>query len=403
MIPITMRGVADRFEAVRSTLRAHPIAQDALLALLLFVLTGARFGRDPQHTARLAVLQLGLLTPLVWRRRNPPLVFAVIAATAAVGWTTHQLLTTEITLLVAFYTLAAYSRPRLVVAAAAVLEIGAVLTAIRFAPSGVTWWAAALFSGMIAAAGMIGINMRTRRAYLAALEDRATRLERERDQRAQLAVADERARIAREMHDVVAHHISVMIALAHGAQFITGDDPGRAGDIMGRVSDTGRQALDEMRRLLGVLRDHDRHPAVEDPATVPQPTLADLDDLLARVRSAGVEARLSVTGTSFPLAAGVQLVMYRLVQEALTNTLKHANATAADVRLCYDADHGLTIDVTDDGRQSPSSGGSHDGHGITGMRERAALLRGTVDAGPLPGQGWRVRIHLSPQKNETRS
>jgi signal transduction histidine kinase len=290
---------------------------------------------------------------------------------------------------------AAYATARRVLLAAGVLEIGTVLAAVRFAPHNTTLWAWILMSGMITAAGVIGTNMRTRRAYLAALEDRAARLERDRDQQSQLAVADERARIAREMHDIVAHHISVMIALADGAGFITRTKPDQAEEIMGRVSDTGRQALDEMRRLLGVLRDNSPQPAL-----APQPAVADLDELLGTVRAAGLPTQLTVTGQPYPLPSSAQLVVYRLVQEALTNVLKHANATRARVRLDYCPGHVLQVEVTDNGRgaSGPPAPGRH---GLTGMRERAAVFGGTVEAGPQAGGGWRVSIRLHLQGAET--
>jgi signal transduction histidine kinase len=298
-------------------------------------------------------------------------------------------------LLISFYTVAAYATARRVLLAAGVLEIGAVLAAVRFAPEGTTLWAWILISGMITAAGVIGTNMRTRRAYLAALEDRAARLERDRDQQAQLAVAGERARIAREMHDIVAHHISVMIALADGAGFTIRTKPDQAEEIMARVSDTGRQALDEMRRLLGVLRDDSPQPAL-----APQPAVADLDELLGTVRATGLPTQLTVTGQPFSLPSSAQLVVYRLVQEALTNVLKHADATSAQVRLNYCPGHVLHVEVADNGRGAshPSAPG---GHGLTGMRERAAVFGGTVDAGPQAGGGWRVSIRLHMQGADT--
>ena len=330
----------------------------------------------------------------MWRRKFPATVFAGIAAVALTQWLTDRLLAADLALLVAFYTVAAYSSARRVLLAAAVLETGAVMAAIRFAPPGTTVWAWILMSGMITAAGVLGTNLRTRRAYLAALEDRAARLEHEHDQQAQLAVAAERARIAREMHDIVAHHISVMIALADGAAYASRTDPVQAAEVMGRVSNSGRQALDEMRRLLGVLR----HGSTQ-PALAPQPVIGDLDELIGTVRAAGLPTQLTVTGTHFPLPASAELVVYRLVQEALTNVLKHAAATRASVRLDYGADRRLAIDVTDNGRGStaPPSAARH---GLAGMRERAAVFGGTVQAGPQPGGGWRVSIRLRTEEAE---
>jgi signal transduction histidine kinase len=388
-------ATAIRFGTLRTALRTHPIAADAAFAALVFVITAPREWRSPPPLAWAWALQVALLLPLVWRRKAPTAVFGMIAAVALIQWLTNRLLAADLALLIAFYTVAAYATARRVLLAAGVLEIGTVLAAVRFAPHNTTLWAWILMSGMITAAGVIGTNMRTRRAYLAALEDRAARLERDRDQQSQLAVADERARIAREMHDIVAHHISVMIALADGAGFITRTKPDQAEEIMGRVSDTGRQALDEMRRLLGVLRDNSPQPAL-----APQPAVADLDELLGTVRAAGLPTQLTVTGQPSPLPSSAQLVVYRLVQEALTNVLKHANATRARVRLNYCPEHVLQVEVTDNGRgaSGPPAPGRH---GLTGMRERAAVFGGTVEAGPQAGGGWRVSIRLHLQGAET--
>jgi signal transduction histidine kinase len=240
---------------------------------------------------------------------------------------------------------------------------------------------------MATAAVVLGLNVRTRRAYLASVEERAAQLERERDQQGLLAAAAERARIAREMHDIVAHNLSVMIALADGAGYMAEQDPQRAAGAMGQVSETGRHALGEMRRLLGVLREDD------STALAPQPGLADLEPLLEQVRAAGLHATLETVGAPVALGAGAELTVYRLVQEALTNVLKHAGAHAhATVRLHYDAT-GVEVEVSDDGhgRARVAVGA---GQGLNGMRERAAVYGGELEAGPAPGGGWRVRTRL---------
>jgi signal transduction histidine kinase len=392
---VRQAAAAIGFDAVRTALRTHPIAADAAFAALVFVITAPKVLRSPPPLVWAWTLQAALLLPLVWRRKAPTAVFGMIAAVAGVQWLSDRLLTADLALLIAFYTVAAYATARRVLLAAGVLEIGVVLAAVRFAPEGTTFWAWILMSGMITAVGVIGTNMRTRRAYLAALEDRAARLERDRDQQAKLAVADERARIAREMHDIVAHHISVMIALADGAGYTTRTNPDQAEEIMGRVSDTGRQAIDEMRRLLGVLRDNSPQPAL-----APQPAVTDLDELLSTVRAAGLPTQLTVTGQPFSLPSSAQLVVYRLVQEALTNVLKHAAAASSRVCLNYSPGHVLEVEVTDNGRGAsgpPAPGG----HGLTGMRERAAVFGGMVEAGPQAGGGWRVSIRLHMQGADT--
>jgi signal transduction histidine kinase len=341
--------------------------------------------RPTHHYVALGVVfDVGLCLPLVWRRRWPIQTFAVVAAVAFGQWLTNDRYLSDVALLVAFYTVAAREDLRRTAAAAAVLELGVLLATIRWVSGHNALLFFVLLSGMTTAAYFIGTTTRTRRAYLASVEDRAARLELERDQQAQLAAAAERARIARDMHDIVAHNLSVMIALADGAAFTTPDDPSRAAAVMNQVSATGRQALTEMRRLLGVLRDD--MPA----AFVPQPGLVDLDQLLVPVRLVGLRGELVTEGQLPPLTPGLQLTVYRLVQEALTNTLKHAvDAKSATVCLRF-AENRLEVEVVDDGAASTPPSLGADGHGIDGMRERASMYGGVVEAGPRGGQGWRV-------------
>ena len=200
-------------------------------------------------------------------------------------------------------------------------------------------------SALAIAAGVLGTSVRHRRALLASLEDRAARLELERDQQGLLAAAAERARIAREMHDIVAHNLTVMIALADGAVFAAERAPEKATTAMETVSATGRQALTEMRRLLGVLRDDEaRHRCCCHSPGVPQ-----IDQLVEQVRAAGLPVTLEVAGDGRALPAGAQLTVFRLVQEALTNTLKHAGASAAAACACATPGDGVDVEVTDTG------------------------------------------------------
>jgi signal transduction histidine kinase len=380
------------------------LAVDTALAILIALIALPRHGnqeRENQAGWTWLLFAVPLIVPLVWRRKAPTVVFTIISAVALVQWASHQLSTADLALLVAFYTVAAYEPSRRILAAAAVLEFGAILAAARFAPPGTEIWVWILISGMVTAAGVIGYNIRTRRAYLAALEERAARAEHDRDQQAQIAAAAERARIAREMHDVVAHNIAVMIALADGAAYTTGSDPDQSAAIMGQVSGTGRAALAEMRRLLGVMRD-----TGQGADHAPQPTIADLDELLTAVRSAGLTARLTFTGQPFPLPPSAHLAIYRIVQEAVTNTLKHARATTTQVSLCYRAD-AVDLDVVDNGHGEDNglADSVAGGHGITGMRERAAVFGGDIQAGPRPGGGWRVHttLHITPATVEART
>ncbi|HWH10692.1 MAG TPA: histidine kinase [Solirubrobacteraceae bacterium] len=330
---------------------------------------------------------IGLAVPLLARRRWPVGVFGVIAALALVQWTADQRSFGDAALLFALYTVAA-SQPLVVTAAAAaVLEAGIGLAVARWAGQAQLDAFIAL-SALATAAGAIGINARHRRALVASLHDRATRLEHERDQQGRLSAAAERSRIAREMHDIVAHNLSVMIALADGASYAVHSEPDRAEAAMRTASRTGRQALTEMRRLLGILRDEP-----VDEGLSPQPGLPQVDALVEQVRSAGLPVSYARSDTPpGEVPAGLELAAYRIVQEALTNTLKHAGAGAAAVVSLVWARDRLCIEVRDTGR--PTEPAAAEGGGLRGMRERAAVYDGTLDAGPSESGGWRVRAEL---------
>ncbi|WP_223244309.1 sensor histidine kinase [Streptomyces sp. CBMA156] len=236
---------------------------------------------------------------------------------------------------------------------------------------------------------------RVRRAYLTELEDRAARLERERDAQSKVAVAAERARIARELHDVVAHNVSVMIVQADGAAYVLDNSPQQAKEALGTIASTGRQALVEMRRLLGVLRTSD----TKAEEYVPQPGVEELPELLEQVRTAGLDVDYATSGHPRELPRGVELTVYRIVQEALTNVRKHGGP---DVHARVAVDFGereLAVLVEDDGRGSTdeqlATGGTDGlGHGLIGMRERVGMVSGSLDVGPRPGGGFRIRAVL---------
>jgi signal transduction histidine kinase len=296
----------------------------------------------------------------------------------------------DLALLVLLYTVAAY-RPRRYSIPALLTCIGGSLIAVLFwqpVPGAVTvgqrlFVAGFLFGGISLACWILGDSMRYRRGYYAALEDKAARLEAE----AKVSAAAERARIARELHDVVAHHVSVMVVQADGAGYVLRSDPDRAATALAAVSATGRQALTELRRLLGVLRSTDQHADL-----APVPGLGELRELLDQARAAGLEVSYTLTGTPRELPEGAELAAYRVVQESLTNTRKHAGlAASAAVTLQYEPD-GLVVQVTDDGMATQGSGPA--GHGLAGMRERIGMYGGTVSAGPLPAGGFRVRAWL---------
>jgi signal transduction histidine kinase len=340
-------------------------------------------------------LQAGLVLPLLWRRRRPSLAFAVIAAVLFLQVALGVWLRADVALLIALYSLVLHGQLRRLPVACAVTAAALGLVALRL-PSAVSVLDAlfVLFS-TITAAVALGLAVRIRRAQLAVLRDRATRLEIERDQRSKLAAAAERTRVAREMHDIVGHNLSVIITLADGGAYATDIAPERGKQALLLIGDTGRQALGELRRMLGVLREQTQTPAA--PQLSPQPGIADIDALCARIRAAGPQVVYRTGGELDTLDRGVQLTVYRIVQEALTNALKHAGHDTRVELAVGVKDTRLHIDVHDTGR----GGGTvrpgppqEEGHGLAGMRERAALYGGTVSAGPAPGGGWTVRATL---------
>jgi signal transduction histidine kinase len=369
----------------------HPMVVDAVLAVVAAAGTVPQLSHHAaQSDRRFGVMVLFsalLVIPLSWRRRLPLTTFAVAAIVALAQWLAGVQLAADLTLLIYLYTVASRYPMRVAIAVAGVAEVGALLSAVRW-PLTRSWAGTfLLLSGPVVAAAMLGANVRHRRNALRALTQRAAQLERERDQQATIAAAAERTRIAREMHDVVAHSLSVMVTLSEGAVRKQAAEPQRAGQAMRQVSVTGRQALGEMRRLLGVLHTgqapDDRHP---------QPGLAQLDDLLDQVRSTGLTVASAVTGAPTEMPPGAELTVYRIVQEALTNTLKHATGAR---RVSVAITHGpgfVTVDVHDDG--ALPAGRPNAGRGLDGMRERVAVYAGRVSVGPDPGGGWRVRARL---------
>jgi signal transduction histidine kinase len=237
-----------------------------------------------------------------------------------------------------------------------------------------------------AAAWVLGDNLRTRRAYLDELEQKAARLEREREANIRRAAAEEQARIARELHDVIAHNVSVMTVQAAAARDVFDTDPTGARNALASIESTGRAALTELRRLLAAVRDGGR------PELGPQPGLCALDDLLTQVRSAGLDVRLSVEGPRPELPAALDLSAYRIVQEALTNTLKHASARHAWVDIRYTASD-VEVSVRDDGVGTTAANGGG-GRGLVGMRERVDLFDGELEAGPSGDGGYVVSARL---------
>jgi signal transduction histidine kinase len=244
------------------------------------------------------------------------------------------------------------------------------------------------FAVIMAVAWLIGKGMQRYRDLTTSLRAQAIQLEQEREERARLAVALERARIARELHDVIAHSVSVMVVQAAAERRVLGQEREQTRDVLEMIERTGRQALVELRRMLGVLRKTD------DPLQLaPQPGLADLDVLLDQVREAGLPVALHIEGNRVPLPVGVELSAYRIVQEALTNTLKHAGRAQAVVTLRY-LIGSLELNVVNDGEGLGAASASNGGHGLNGMRERVAMLGGSLHAGPRQNGGFAVTASL---------
>jgi signal transduction histidine kinase len=235
---------------------------------------------------------------------------------------------------------------------------------------------------------LVGNAIRSRQLRADAFEDRATRLEREREQVTQAALAEERARIARELHDVVAHNVSVMIVQAGAARHVLKTSPEQATGALRAVEASGREAMAELRHLLGLLS-----PDGGDMGLAPQPGVEQLESLVRRVGEAGLPIKLHIEGQLRPLPPGIDLTAYRIVQEALTNALKYAGLARTDVILDY-RESGLKVEVLDDGPGNSGREGAATGHGLVGMRERVALYGGTLEAGPRLGQGYAVRAWL---------
>jgi signal transduction histidine kinase len=376
--------------AIYAWLRRHPTPVDSVLAKLLFLLALSPMLRSPWPQVPITVF---LVVPVALRRRTPAAGFAVTCLAGLWQMATASPSAADLAVLVMLYTVAAYRPRRLSVPALAVALVGSGVAIFVWTPTPGNGVITRLLAGGVLYAGssllvwVLGDSMRYRRGYYAALEDRAARLEAERDAQAEIAAAAERARIARELHDVIAHHVSVMVVQADGAGYALKSDPATAETALKAISCTGRQALTEMRRLLGVLRS-----AGDQAQLAPMPGLSELRELLDQARSAGLAVSYSLSGTPRELPEGAELAAYRVVQESLTNTRKHAGlAASASVTLRYEPD-GLTVEVTDDGMAT--SAGEPAGHGLAGMRERIEMYGGTVQAGPLPGGGFRVRARL---------
>ncbi|MTV24022.1 sensor histidine kinase [Nitriliruptoraceae bacterium ZYF776] len=405
-------------------LAAHRLAVDvAVVAILGPLVVVVSFESATVQPARsVAGWAIASILPVALRRRLPvtsaAAVFGVCAVQTLVG--PPLVLPANLVVLVSLYTVTVYGPRWAGRVAMAGMVVGAASLVARWTrelgnellTEAVSFGAIVVISGL--AVWALAMLRRARLETMDALRDRAARLERERDQQALIAAAAERSRIAREMHDVVAHSLSIVVAQADGGRYAARDDPGAAVPVLATISDTGRAALADVRRILGVLRDgtaaagHTEPtsflpsasdagaPARDDVAPrAPQPSAGDVAALLDGVRRAGLEVTVDDVGTPVTVTAGLELTIHRLLQEALTNVLKHAgpDPTVSVVRR-WTGDR-LVIEVEDDGRgvasEAPVPGS---GLGLLGMRERVALFDGELHTGPRPGGGFRVRAEL---------
>ena len=411
---------ADRLAAVRR-LDRHSFRpgswQDVALAGFLCAAFPVEFAAEPGQDFSPRALAAGAvvlvsLAATLWRPRLGDAYLALALGCWVVAAALFNGLGADFAVVVGIYTSATRHSWRETAVAVGVAVAAAALVAILEGKTGDLLTALDDLLAQLAlyaAVALLGLYMRRRRAYVRTLVDRAEDLERERemlerehDLMTRQAVAVERARIARELHDVVAHHVSVMVIQAGAAQASLPPDAAASSQAIEAVGQTGREAMAELRRMLGLLRSEASFEPGSDATDgltaeagrAPQPGLSDLAGLADRTRDAGVEVAIEIVGDARPLPAGVDLSVYRVAQEALTNTLRHSGpGTQARVRVAFEPE-AVVVEVTDDGRDrrfgplEPAR--SAVGHGLVGMRERATLYGGRLEAGPLPGGGFRV-------------
>jgi signal transduction histidine kinase len=363
----------------------NPLVVDGLLAATILGLSlfAATLGpepvgrRDPDAFAFLLIV-LGCV-PLMFRRRAAlPVLWIVCAAAiayAAFGYPDNLV----VSLVLATYTAASREPRERVRTLVAPVALVAGIAAQLAAQTGFNW---------LEVVGGVTFSVAIPVAVGRAVFNRRRRLREDRERMAHDAVVQERARIARELHDVVAHAMSVMIVQAGAARTVVERDPGEAARALRRIEDTGRFGMAEMRRLIGVLKAGD-----EEAELMPQPGLAQLDQLLETVRSAGLPVEAVTEGTPRPLPPGVELTAYRVVQEGLTNVLKHAGGAHARATVRYEED-AIAVEVADDGRGAVVDPNGTPGHGLLGMRERVAVFDGTLETGARAGGGFVLRARI---------
>ncbi|WP_263119166.1 sensor histidine kinase [Cellulomonas fimi] len=401
------------WERVTQWQERHGFAIDLLVVFLSAPVVVA-LGWSTQGRLVDALLAAGLWLPLGWRRRSPvvSVVLVFVAGVLCLPVNGPVFFPGTFAVLIALYSVTIFGPAWAHRTAIISAVVGCALLGVMFgltsmgngygtveAAIGVTVLVGGFSMALCISTWAFALTRRSRRELITTLRDRAERLEVERDQQATIAAAAERTRIAREMHDIVAHSLSVVVAQADGGRYAAAADPDAAVRSLTTIAETGRAALADMRRLLGVLREAPEPrtgaiPAVSTLApSTPQPAEHDLEQLVEQVRASGVRASLVRMGTARRLPPGMGLTVYRICQEALTNVLKHAGPTPAVTVLVQWGPRSLVVEIADDGRgASADSDGM--GHGLLGMRERAAMFGGTVSSGPRPGGGFRVRAEL---------
>ncbi|MEU4164496.1 histidine kinase [Actinoplanes sp. NPDC026670] len=395
------RWLLSRQGQLQSLDRRRPWLLDTVLALLVLlftlgqVITGGGEHRDTALEPRVIAIRLAaavlLLVPLWWRRRAPVAAFAAVAVILLAQWAAGIWVATGVVVLIMLHGVAARCSMRTLAVVAGVTTAQLTFAIYVLAPVGEHRLAALLLMLGTSSAGIAaGLAGRTFRAYRDAQDGWTAWLEAQRDQQAQLAAAAERARVAREMHDLVGHHLAIVIGLAQGSAQLAINRQESTAEPLGLIAETGRTALDDLRRVVGVLRDD-----TQNPELTPQPGMADMERMLAGVRAAGLTVTYRTAGDLHGLAPGLQLAVFRIVQEALTNTLKHAGPHAiAEVTVTADQNQ-VRVRASDNGRTTTRRSSSPaGGHGIVGIRERAALYGGSVIAGPGSG-GWTVEVVMN--------
>jgi signal transduction histidine kinase len=343
------------------------------------------------HPVLDAILSLFWSLPYLARERNPaapPLVAAAALAVFGVveGAGTQDLTLPFIAAILTASSSGALADPRMRIAGwSAIVGAAAVVNYRSSSAAADFFWTTLILS----LAWFFGVALASRTAQTRELRERVATVERERTAAAERAAAEERSRIARELHDVVAHSVSVMVVQASGVRRLLHADQEREREALLSVEHIGREALAEMRRMLGVMRAGEEKPA----ELAPQPGLLHLDRLIAQVEEAGLPVRLRVEGDRPELPIGIDLSAYRIVQEGLTNTLKHAPGAQAEVVIRY-GENGVEVEVMDDGAGAANGSRADGGHGLVGMRERVALYGGSLDAGPRDGGGFVLRAQL---------